>query len=239
MPQQTSVNPGDYTPSPLRSFVSRSRRRIGRLVKPRNFKETYAIEALKPREDCTYVEIGVRHGDSFRAIKADLKVAIDPIRTSGMKTLRSNETFFQSDSDTFFRQHANHALMGRKVDVALVDGLHTFAQAYKDVYHLKSFMQSDGRIILDDCNPPTARRGAPSPVDGLWNGDVWKIFELLSPVIGPDSLYVIDADQGIGIISDFSREWPAPESSEFRRAAALPYEYLEERRSDVLRLRSP
>ncbi len=43
-----------------------------------------------------------------------------------------------------------------KVDVALVDGLHTYAQVYLDIINVLDILSPNGVMIIDDCNPPSA-----------------------------------------------------------------------------------
>lgn len=235
----SAINEGDYRPSRVRTALSRGRRHIKRRIAPHLFKETYAARHLAARSESVYLEIGVRFGDSFHAMKADKKIAVDPVRTDAMLDLGQRDEFFQCDSDTFFEEHASRLLAATLIDVALVDGLHTFEQAYRDVWNLRRFMSPDGLILLDDCNPPTAERASETPIDGLWNGSVWKVLPLLKPHINASHLHTIDADQGIGIIRDFSGEWPEPMGEEFMAVDAMTYHDLEEDRSGILRLREP
>jgi len=187
----------------------------------------------------TYLEIGVRHGDSLRAAPAVRKIAVDPVRSAQMQTLRPGEAFYECTSDEFFAHYVTEALAGGHIDVALVDGLHEFRQTYRDVYNLRQHMAPDGMIVLDDCNPPSAERATPTPSPGLWNGDVWKVMALLNQVLPDGQLFTIDADQGIGILLDFSQSWPEPDSEIVQEIWSLTYEHLARGRAKVLRLVTP
>lgn len=64
-------------------------------------------------------------------------------------------------------------------------------------------MQENGVIVMHDCNPQTA--GAAGRFEewetGEWNGDVWRtIIHLRSQ--RPDlTVFVLDIDQGLGIVT--------------------------------------
>ncbi|WP_354694225.1 class I SAM-dependent methyltransferase [Elongatibacter sediminis] len=60
----------------------------------------------------------------------------------------------------------------------MVDGLHEFNQALRDVLHLEPHMARDGVIFVHDCNLSTRRHE--QDMKGPWNGDVWKVYYFLS-----------------------------------------------------------
>ena len=229
-------------PWPVRQLetLARISRPIRRRLAPNQFKETYANRALaRSAHPTLYLEIGVREGESFRYVRADAKIGIDPERMPSMNTLLPGEMFFATTSDAFFEERAHEVLAPESIDVALVDGLHEFRQALRDLLNLEPFMRKDGVVILDDCNPPSAERGSATPIGGAWNGDVWKLPAFLIRERPDLSTATIDADEGVGVITGFgSTEAPVDEAV-IQRYKALEYEYLAANRTEVLNLVPP
>jgi hypothetical protein len=220
----------------LRSRLGRSSRPVRRLVRPRQFKETYVNEALLGRPAATYLEIGVRDGESFRLARAGRKIGIDPDRRPALATLRPGEEFFEMTSDRFFDEVAPEVLAGVPVDVALIDGLHEFRHALRDLLGVERYLRADGVVVLDDCNPRSARAAAETGDGGAWNGDVWKVAAYVRRERPDLSFVTVDADQGVGIVTGFGQpaDLPSPETVE--RYKALPYEHLDRNRPAVLGL---
>lgn len=216
-----------------------ARRRMALRVRPRNFKETYINEALAVTEGVTYVEIGVRDGDSMREVKAARRIGVDPARSARLVTL-GNVDFFEKTSDAFFSEDAPALFAATGIDVALIDGLHEFRQALRDLLNLERHMNPGGVIVLDDLNPLMERFSSDRPTGGHWNGDVWKIAAFLHGERPDLFLRTVAADQGIGIVTGFTGrrpEWPS--SDTIKRYKALRYDYLSEQRRSLLNLVSP
>src|SRR6201986_3722040 len=60
--------------------------------------------------------------------------------------------YFETTSDSFFSDQAAF-LEERPIDVALIDGLHTYEQVVRDVESTVRYLKDDGVIFLHDCNP--------------------------------------------------------------------------------------
>lgn len=210
-----------------------------RRLAPGRFKETYVNRALarfeRPR---TYVEIGVREGESFRLADAEEKVGIDPELRPSMAALRPGERFLRMTSDEFFAR-AEDVLAPGTVHVALVDGLHEFRQALRDVLNLEPYMHPRGVVLLDDCNPRSAERAGDEPIVGAWNGDVWKVPAYLLEERRDLRVATVDADEGVGVVSGFGTPPPPPDSEAVERFKSLPYEHLARDRTTVLNLVRP
>ena len=148
---------------------------------------------LELAEKRNYLEIGVEHGNTFFAIEADLKVAVDPAFRFDFKS-RSNPTemFFQSTSDLFFSQIQDEAFL---FDVIFLDGLHNFSQTYSDLMNALNVLSPSGYILIDDVFPSDefsfmpiqsdayserAKSIAPARLmDFSWHGDVFKVISLI------------------------------------------------------------
>lgn len=213
--------------------VSRPARRH---VAPLRFKETYINRALARYDDPTYLEIGVRQGESFRIAEATRKVGIDPARTKEMAVLKSGEEFFATTSDEFFSTYSPEVLGRQSVHVALIDGLHEFRQVSRDLLNLEPYMCSDGIIFLDDVNPRTRQRSSASPIQGAWNGDVWKIAAFLSRGRPDLQFWTVDADEGVGMVAGLGGQVNSDLDDILEGCSGLDYDYLDQNRKSLLHL---
>ncbi|WUI27609.1 class I SAM-dependent methyltransferase [Mycobacterium sp. NBC_00419] len=211
--------------------------------------------ALDARTNPVYLEIGVSKGLAFRQISADEKIAVDPAfrlsdDTRQLADAKGRAThYFEITSDDFFATQADF-LAQRPVDVALIDGMHTYEQVVRDVENTLRYLRDDGVIFLHDCNPPfelAGRRaeswddfiaGQSGPlVIGLWNGDVWKAIVHLRST-RPDLIVgVLKCDQGVGFVRKGSPESTLPYSVE--QIEALTYADLKADRKRLLNLKPP
>ena len=211
--------------------------------------------ALDGRVNSNYLEIGVSKGQAFRHISAGEKIAVDPaFKLSESSRAQADAKarithYFETTSDDFFaRQH--DFLEQRPIDVALIDGMHTYEQVMRDVENTLRYLRNDGVIFLHDCNPPFALAGRPAAswddfmaqqsgplAIGVWNGDVWKAIVHLRST-RPDLLVgVLKCDQGVGFVRKGSPESTLPYSVE--QVAALTYADLKADRKRLLNLKSP
>ncbi|MEI8191118.1 MAG: class I SAM-dependent methyltransferase, partial [candidate division NC10 bacterium] len=142
-------------------------------------------------------------------------------------------SLFEITSDEFFMKHAEFAGMQR-IDVALVDGLHTYAQSLSDVEHCLEFLKPRGVIVMHDCNPETEDIGrtANSQDEALklnypnqgrtWCGDVWRAVVHLRSLRADLRVFVVDCDYGIGIVTPGKAESMLPYSLEQIRSMTYP-----------------
>jgi len=176
---------------------------------------------IDQKKASTYLEIGVLAGDAFLRIKARQKWGVDPhFEIEPLKKLRyyiknpSNifNEFFRMGSNAFFdKEDARLSRYG--VDVAFIDGLHTFPQSLKDAQNTLRYLNKNGVIILHDCNPLSEvaalpaesiseiRKLNPHGFKGIWNGDVWKTIAYLRATRKDLNIFVLDCDFGLGIIT--------------------------------------
>jgi hypothetical protein len=201
-----------------------------------------------------YLEIGVSRGDSFLPIRARAKWGVDPAPLLTPEQCRSrrrrawlalrDERLFRMTSDDFFHLRSSW-LRRRGVDVAFLDGLHTYQQTLTDVLNTVACLKPGGVIVLHDCNPATELAATPAEsyedmqarwpgFCGDWNGDVWKVIVHLRSLRADLDALVLDCDQGVGIV----RRQPAQVSLELSASqiAALHYADLERDRARLLGL---
>jgi len=120
--------------------------------------------------------------------------------------------FYYLTSDVFFARHAPLLFDRDRIDVAFVDGLHTYHQSYQDVSNAMDFLSTGGVILMHDCNPPTEASAFPAVsweaaskmnIPGwneLWCGDAWKSIVRLRATRNDLRVFVLDCDFGIGVV---------------------------------------
>lgn len=164
----------------------------------------------------TYMEIGVLGGNVFFPIKCQRKVAVDPVFQFNWKgklgqlisnPINLNAQYFQMTSDDFFKKHGEQIFKKRKLDIALVDGMHEFKNALADTINCMRYLSNGGVVVLHDCNPAsyeasvTYEEWKERNFDGFWNGDVWKVILYLRTAYPKLTIFVGDCDHGLGIIA--------------------------------------
>jgi len=169
---------------------------------------------------------------------------------NAVRSLLKNQRqrFFEIPSDDFFSRHSQ-LLEPRGVDLAFIDGLHTYEQALRDALNCARYLRPGGVIVMHDCNPATAAIETPAPSfeaaeamkvpswDGLWCGDVWKAIVHMRALHPELDAFVLDCDFGVGIVVK------SPTTSKLSYTEAdirrMSYRDLESRRAELLSLRSP
>lgn len=139
---------------------------------------TRVHEIVKPE---AYLEIGVRHGKSLKAIpehqRPSLISAVDPVKAFDPDEFPGLE-YHEMTSDEFF-DHLNESGFTGRYDLAFIDGLHLAEQAARDVRNAAAYMKSTGFIVVDDVFPRSQTEGSRTRAPKSWAGDVWRILEML------------------------------------------------------------
>jgi hypothetical protein len=173
-------------------------------------------ELMTKKKLTNYLEIGVFNGRVFFRVKSTFKVAVDPsfafdfARRLGKTLINPYNLFnqyFEKKSDDFFAQDAPQLFANRKCDLSLIDGMHEYGFALRDVENTLKYLSDDGVIIMHDCNPVTKEEACTfeqwkaKSFKGQWNGDVWKTIMHLRTFREDINVFVLDCDQGLGIIT--------------------------------------
>jgi hypothetical protein len=93
-----------------------------------------------------YLEIGLRTGETFDAIKCEKKSSVDPVALPG------HVPTHQMTSDEFFA--AWHDI---KFDMIFIDGDHSHEQVKKDFVNAFKLLTEGGCIVMHDTNPINER----------------------------------------------------------------------------------
>ena len=208
-----------------------------------------AIDALGARK---YLEIGVFDGECFCSIKVESKIGVDPIapaRAVAAESTKPGVRYFALTSDEFFQTTAPQALDGG-VDVAFIDGLHTYAQSYRDCINCLKYLKPNGLILLHDCLPTSevearvaksvdeaVELNAGTSWDGAWVGDVWKAILKLRAQHSELQTFVLNCDHGIGVVCRSQNR--AGLSLTLEQIDAMSYRDLAKDATRLLDLRNP
>ena len=197
--------------------------RRNRRVKTRTELLNHLITSMGYRR---YLEIGVRDPrDNFDHVRADHKDSVDPDPRRPVT--------FRMPSDEFF---ANRAAASDRTpyELVFIDGLHVADQVERDIVNSLLNLAPAGTIVLHDCNPTTESAQADAYIYGEhWNGTVWKAWMKLRATRPDLSMFVIDMDEGCGVIRRGSQQvYPVP-SLDY---SALGYDFLERHRREALNL---
>jgi hypothetical protein len=213
------------------------------------------LQLLAGRYDAqTYLEIGVRTGETFLEVRVPRKIGVDPVRLGRRARLRSVGRYpqnlrarvFAETSDEFFARRAA-AVFGRsRIDLAFVDGKHTHEQALRDVTNTLEFVSRRGVVVVHDVNPASAEQAWPadSPQDAsralgegpaeAWCGDVWKVVIHLRAARPDIGVMTIGDDHGLAVINPRLRSERL--GVDERDVPALSYDDLDRHRTEWLRL---
>lgn len=142
----------------------------------------------KLRNALTYLEIGVREGETFFNIDIENKFAVDPQFCFNHHLYQDNKNlhFFQTTSDAFFNLMSRAKSKSILFDIIFIDGMHTFTQSLTDFENSLRFSHDKTVWILDDTVPTNPYswfndRGVTNRlldrlgyVNRPWHGDVFK-----------------------------------------------------------------
>jgi Methyltransferase domain len=208
------------------------------------------IALMKFRRLNNYFEIGVHNGHVLFKIRSNFKIAVDPdfvfdfFRKAGkilMNPYNLFNRYFEKTSDDFFRQDAERVFANKNVQIALIDGLHQYDYALRDIENTLKYLSDDGVILVHDCNPlshsasGTWQEWQASGEKGFWNGDVWKAIVHLRSTRRDINIFVLDCDHGLGVVTKGLTEKPLFYQRE--QIEKLTFAELEANREQLLNLK--
>lgn len=126
----------------------------------------------------TYLEIGVRHGESLALAKC-ASVGIDPAFDLTLE-LPPSASLFEQTSDEYFRRAEPLApFAGRPVSLALIDGMHLVEYVLRDFINVERCVRWSSVVVIDDVLPRRSVEAARERKTRFWTGDVYKIARIL------------------------------------------------------------
>ncbi len=185
----------------------------------------------------TYLEIGVEDGYIFGQINAENKIGVDPMpaQEKVARILNENTKYFEMASDDFFKNEAEKIFSKSGIDAALIDGLHEYRQALRDVKNCLRYLNANGVIVMHDCNPATEEMQIVPRMQAVWTGDVWKAVAHMRQSMNDINIFVLNCDYGLGIITKGKPENMLDCSAE--ELENLSYEDLKNNREKLLNLK--
>jgi len=171
---------------------------------------TVLIQDFIDRNKATnYLEIGVERGINLIQIDAPVKIAVDPkFKIPGGLVSIPNAHFYEMTSDDFFKSDFIPRLEKEGLDIAFVDGLHTYEQSLQDALNCLKYLNEGGIVFMHDCYPSSKAAANPSmkkaiqmpSFTGAWMGDVWKALVWLSTFRDDLHVMTLNLDCGLGVI---------------------------------------
>lgn len=146
---------------------------------------------MQPR---TYLEIGVRTGESLRLAPAKARcIGVDPAPDiPAVLAARDNVDIFALQSDAFFHEYPRASDVGYDtLDIAFIDGMHLSEYVLRDLVNLSRWADPESLLLLHDVLPPTVRSGAREKLSHLWCGDVWRVAMFASSLFPSATLYTL------------------------------------------------
>ena len=132
-------------------------------------------EVLEPP---TYLEIGVRNGDSL-ALARSPSIGIDPAYRLKVAPPPGAKLFPVTSDDFFERAEPLLTFGGRRVGFSFIDGMHLAEFALRDFVNVERHADWTAAIVFDDILPRDVEEANRDRSTHQWTGDVYKVLEVL------------------------------------------------------------
>lgn len=178
-----------------------------------------ALHAMRPSNG--YLEIGTQSGKSL-SLARGRAVAIDPhfVLDKDSWSNKPGVHLFEMTSDEFFAAHDPIEILGRKIDLAFIDGMHLSDFVLRDFNNVERYCSENSLIVLHDAIPrnfemtererrTSARRD--KPLAWNWTGDVWRVLPLLRRERPELRIQVLDCPPtGLVLVGNLNPQYRMP-----------------------------
>jgi hypothetical protein len=156
----------------------------------------------------SYLEIGVRHGDSL-ALARGPAVGVDPAYRLKVELPRGVQLFRETSDEYFARRRPLRALGGRRVALSFIDGMHLAEFVVRDFANVERLADWTSVIVFDDVLPRSAEEASRDRRTRAWTGDVYKALAVLE-AHRPDLICLrVDTEPtGLGVVLGLDPESP-------------------------------
>jgi len=155
---------------------------------------------LRPR---SYLEIGVDQGASIKlANPPTIAVGIDPQPRMKEAPKAVCKIFPVRSSEYFAHRDVRRDLESDVVDLAFIDGLHTFDQVLRDFINIEKFADERTVVLVHDCIAVDDLSAERERKTAFWTGDVWKFIPILREFRPDLTVFTIAAPpSGLGVVT--------------------------------------
>ena len=153
------------------------------MVTPRSVSGVFYLDFLRRGHERlappTYLEIGVRNGDSL-ALARSRSVGIDPAYRLHVAPPPDTKLFRQTSDEYFERPDPLATLGGARVAFSFIDGMHLSEFALRDFVNVERHAHWTGVVVFDDILPRDAEMAARDRQTRAWTGDVYKLLSVFA-----------------------------------------------------------
>jgi hypothetical protein len=130
-------------------------------------------------EPPTYLEIGIRHGDSL-ALARSPSVGVDPAFRLRTELPRDAALFRETSDEYFDRADPLAPFEGQRIGMGFIDGMHLVEYALRDFVNVERHADWTSVVVFDDVYPRDVQMASRNRKTRLWTGDVYKIPAILA-----------------------------------------------------------
>jgi hypothetical protein len=195
-------------------------------------------ELLEPN---FYVEIGVASGWSIcRARPPTCAIGIDPAPHINAPFVTETHIFTETSNEFFARGRLNGFLGDQPLELAFIDGEHSFEQSLLDFINLERFCGPGSVVLLHDTYPLNEATQERVQRTQFYTGDVWKtVFCLKNFRPDLDIFTIATAWSGLTVVTGLdpqSRVLPECYRGIVEEFRDLAYTAVEEKMDTILNL---
>lgn len=167
-------------------------------------------ELIKKHGFTKFCEIGTQAGHCLNGVNCEIKVGVDPDRSSAANIfLTSDEYFKQNKEIDFVVEYPDRTgfKVPKKFNIYWIDGLHHSDTVYRDILNAFDALEEGGFVCCHDMLPTNYHMTEiPLTDQDSWTGDCYKAFVKLRTERDDIQFTVVDTDWGCAILRKGSSE---------------------------------